>query len=468
MDNSVLGCSRGTPSRGKLPGDSTDISTLGRREKAFDIPDSCPFTIQEIPSNDNTSSNAWLIREHDQYGEFPHIYAKICSSKTREPGTQELRVILLSDTGCGTEVSNTKFSSDTAASCGVEIEDGFIIVRREHEVWNIRTFLEYTINPGGKIPYLVIATHCHYDHILGIRKLLPTAGDAPSPQEAKKTAPTTILASAKGQQFVTPYETLQRHSLCSEIGIQAPRYEVTQWAHDFYPVVYKYPKSSDLGPPYDHILTTPYAIIHTLGHTPDSLSWYDADLRLLCVGDLFYLKQSEHTESAPWGPEAPKPTMFNLDSDFAQWWGALGKVLGFVREKNKDKEFGDEIPKKAGIEGMGNEEFNAPASVKSRVKLTASHTTLGIDAETAVLEMQEFAAAVLRDDVPNVQVADGPRGEQRCLWDFSLGTDDASEEEIVSRLANAEWRFSILAPIKIVEDGRRRINKAEWGAARRQ
>src|SRR5882757_4129278 len=221
-----------------------------------EVPESCPFTIQRIQFNGVSNANSYLIREHDRYGEFPHIYAKICGiAQTRsrslpenarntdgksgrtaagvgdndEDEQVEYKVIILSDTGCGTEVPNATFKRPL-------MKGG----HSEPEVWNIRTFLEYTLNPGGRIPYLIMTTHCHYDHILGIGKMPPTSPALESlflqtdqkrmPESAdserrmgtqetskRRYPPTTVLTSSYEKSFVTPYSNLQSHSLCDMI-----------------------------------------------------------------------------------------------------------------------------------------------------------------------------------------------------------------------------------------------------------
>ncbi|KIW89969.1 uncharacterized protein Z519_09399 [Cladophialophora bantiana CBS 173.52] len=352
---------------------------------SLNVPSSCPFTIYEIESSWLTNSTTYLIREHDKYGEFPHIYAKICgvplaSATASSPNPKHskgcrgdgkaiqnelegCKVIVLSDTGCGTEVpSSNSHQFPPAQDSGEQKRSD---VRAEPEVWNIRTFLEYTINPGGRMPYLVMATHCHYDHIMGIGKLPPTSATATEREDRKDQVrrnvlfdgcarpPTTVLSSSYGKSFVTPYSNLQNHSLCDKLNLQAPRYDVGIWAEDMSRVVLGHPTlssssptaaTSSPSPPAS--IVTPLTILHTPGHTPDSLSWYDSDFRLLCVGDSFYVKETAATRNAKWGPEPPMPVIFDLESDLAQWWKSLMKVLDFVRERNaegeKDEGWGDE------------------------------------------------------------------------------------------------------------------------------
>ncbi|KAJ9616772.1 hypothetical protein H2200_000491 [Cladophialophora chaetospira] len=306
---------------------------------AFHLPDSCPFTIQEIQLNGITDSKTYLIRERDQYGEYPHIYAQLCTASQPslpkayvyrnysysrylngrgfEAKSEETpKVIVLSDTGCGTEVANTSSSWLASPYHGVS--------RHEPEIWNISSFLEYTINPGGRSPYLVMTTHCHYDHIMGIGKL--------------PSSSTTVLSSSHSKSFITPYSNLQKHSLSGTLGLQAPKYDVGMWAEDMARVVYA-TASSGLSIP------TPYTILHTPGHTPDSLSWYNSQLRLLCVGDSLYVKETSSTRGAKWGREPPMPTMFDMESDLKDWFRSLDKVLKFVRERNLEVEAENESTK---------------------------------------------------------------------------------------------------------------------------
>ena len=445
-----------------------DTATICESDDEFNILKSCPFTIAKVQFDKSKASSTWLIREHDSYGEYPHIYAKLCSAPTSDKG-KSAQVVVLSDTGCGTSTDNPEYSNT-----------GHL---KQPKEWNIRTFLEFTINPQGRIPYLVVTTHCHYDHILGINKLPPSKSTNRTHFEALPIDPrhlrplSQVLSSAKGQSFITPYSNLQKHSLCSTIGLAAPHYDVTTWAHDFMEVKYTHPDGTTI--------PTNITIIHTQGHTPDSLTWYDSDLHLLCVGDSFYSKESKQTRSAPWGPEPPMPTMFDLESDMAAWWGAMGKILGFVKLKNEDLRHEFTSPHRV-EEGVGEQAVDdqlhsnlnalktsqtglkADAFVHDirevnrdqdgadeddawliinkdapRVKLCAAHTTLSLDAETAILEMRSFFSAVISAEVPSKKVEDGPRGEVRWLWDYDLG-----------KTKDKRSAFSILAPLSLIRRAR--------------
>lgn len=177
----------------------------------FSLPPTCPFTITHLCDAEKECSQAWVIHENDIYGQQPKIYAKIRSSSGPD-GKRE--VIVLSDTGCGTEVTIEPEVTNKDAS-------------ENANVWNIRTFLDFTINPGGKLPYLIILTHCHWSHIMGIAKFLFSPAKTTSSLLGKihnSPASLQIVASAKGLGFAGPYCKVQENSHCSALGLVAPRY----------------------------------------------------------------------------------------------------------------------------------------------------------------------------------------------------------------------------------------------------
>lgn len=89
------------------------------------------------------NSTTFVINEHkDIYDEQPLIYAKIM------PGNTEMVII---DTGCGGATDDP-----------------------EIDVKSLRMFIETVkvpsnddkpLNEGGKMRYVVVLTHCHYDRI---------------------------------------------------------------------------------------------------------------------------------------------------------------------------------------------------------------------------------------------------------------------------------------------------------------
>ncbi|KPI41452.1 uncharacterized protein AB675_9088 [Cyphellophora attinorum] len=390
-------------------------------QASFSLPPDCPFSITRLyKSNDNNAGRAslWLIRENDKFGEFPHIYAKVISASVDEAGADPVirGVVVLSDTGCGTEAAR-KHQRPNANEGNTSSDD----VRTTR--WNLRTFLAYTINPHETLPYLVMTTHCHYDHILGLSHLLPKTS---TPSTSSPFFPDVqVLASTNAKTFIQPYRNLQKHSLSPERGTTAPNYLpfISTWAEDQHQVIYtptnpKHPK-----------IATNITILTTPGHTPDSLTWYDADSRMLCVGDTFYAKTSRATQRAPWGAEPPMPIMFDGYSDLKIWWEELRRVLEWVRVKNRELDSYDDF----GKAGNGR-----------RVILAAAHVTVGDDAEVEIQAVLRFMAEVLRDEVSKVELEGG-----RWLWDHALGGDEVG-------------KYSVLAPLSLVESARKEIPEKQW------
>ncbi|KAK6387263.1 hypothetical protein LTS17_000530 [Exophiala oligosperma] len=543
-----------------------------------DLPDSCPYTISRLLTPIGGPSATWLIREHDRYGEYPHIYAKVCEA-TRPVSSSDghesppYKVIVLSDSGCGTDRTNESFIRRVSSRSNEnenENENGNKLVlgsgnKVEPSHWNIHTFLLYTLNPGGRIPYVVITSHCHYDHISGIAKLPPTGTldddhhqgqcgrhDITTAATAATTnscddeiqrphrsdrLQTTVLTSSLHKDFVTPYANLQEHSLSPSVGMQAPKYKIT-WAEDMSEATWRWTPDGDSKP---MAIGTRITLIQTPGHTPDSLSWYDEDLALLSVGDSFYLKESTETRSAPWGPEPPMPTMFDLEGDLADSWTSIEKLLRFVRVKNEDlcrnynhrttTNEDEDMPRYSGgcenggceitsrhrstwslyvpfwsknltrsqppqqplllgltsrtvdddwvvvdcYDPTGSSSSSSSRAARAsipRVRLAAAHTTVGADAEDAILSFREFLARIIHDQVPKRRVANGFRGEEKWLYDYDLEKEEEEEEfddgkakEVHGTDVETEKdplrylrQYSVLAPEKVIEKGRKKIS----------
>ncbi|KAF4472420.1 hypothetical protein FALBO_652 [Fusarium albosuccineum] len=344
--------------------------------EARDVPE-CPFTIRRL--NETT----YLIREHDPYGESPHIYVRICS-QTDSKGNQST-VIVVNDTGV-----NTSAPRNTG-----------------DKTWTIKSFLEHHLNPKHEIPYLVILSHCHYDHILGLHSLL-------SKDDSEDACHVTVLASSHQPSFTDSYEKLAEHSLCNSIDMKPPIYHTAIWAKDWQQINYDHPAG--------HTMELPIVAIHTPGHTPDSLSWFDTESRTLYVGDSLYQQESNDSQSAPWGRESPAPIMFSNEASIFDWWKSIDKAKDFVQKEN--------------------------TSGKPRVTLAAGHVTVLVDALSCLDKAKVFMARVLRGEVACVSWPER-RGRAMGHW-----TDDADGEGCFGE-------FSVGAPIFIIEEGRRDLSQ-EW------
>jgi len=454
----------------------------------------CPFSIRRL------NPTTHLIRENDAYGEYPHIYAKLATTRSRF--WKAKHVLVLSDTGCGGEVANADFDAEDPTT--------------GPEMWNIRTFLEFTLNPGGNMPYLVMTTHCHYDHILGIgylpptcsgkccpspvlersdcpamggKRLLPTASQNPLPNRRTLplplSPPTTVLSSSHSPTFITPYSHLMKHSFYPIVHRPTPHYTIGIWAHDRQHLVYRYSDHEVINVPIDTGIT----ILHTPGHTPDSLSWYDEVERSVSVGDSLYERESTDSRGEVggergWGSEPPMPTIFTNESDLGDWWESLKKVIEFVREKNKEGE--DDVAKKVAQKEHAKQQvdddddddwvlvpsyqFTSPRHqrrprpsshtikpvCKPRLTLSAAHVTASVDAETCLIAIQTFVARILRNEVPFRLVKEVKTGEMVGLW------DDMLDEERRDLKGNQKGRFSVQSPLWVTEEGRKRIPREEW------
>lgn len=88
-------------------------------------------------------------------------------------------------------------------------------------------------------------------------------------------ASTVVCASSAARSFLAP-ATLPAHSLCELVAIPTPTYTPTVFLED--------------GETFPHVAVheTPLLVVHTPGHTPDSLSLYDPGERNLFVGDTLY------------------------------------------------------------------------------------------------------------------------------------------------------------------------------------
>ena len=313
------------------------------------------------------NSTTFLLVENDQYGEHPFIYARRFT---------EHNLLVLSDTGCGSQLP-TPSDHDT---------DRQGALRTFLEIVPIPQLGNRPLNPRKldgtpSLKYLILCTHCHYDHILGIPSFLD--------------ADPIILASAHDKSFIE--DDLPKNSLCEFLHIPTPQYKVSYWAKDGERVSLS---GKDLG----------IEILHTPGHTPDELAWYDASERHLYVGDSFYervAKDQVYTQAIVFPPQG----------NVIEYLKSLQKLVKFVDEKNSE-------------------------SSKSRVRISCGHVTSNVDGAEILSAVQEYFHAVLDRKIPVKQSV--VRGGYIFDW---------WQEE-------GEPRFSLYAPRFLIEDARRNRNQS--------
>ncbi|KAL2288448.1 hypothetical protein FJTKL_03829 [Diaporthe vaccinii] len=225
-----------------------------------DAPSTC-FTCTRL------NPSTFRIVEADKYGEFPFIYAKVYDS-----------VIVLIDTGCG----------GAARDPGVRLTS----LRDFIETYPVQENDRKPINSGGRKSYIVICTHCHYDHIGGIAQFT----DVPK---------SAIWASGYDKGFIE--DDLPTSSLCRFVGMETPKYTVTKWAANAEPVLFG---DNDLG----------LTVYQTPGHTPDELSIWDQKERVLFVGDTLYERA---------------PILFSLSGNLDDYAATLHKLRELVDGWNR-------------------------------------------------------------------------------------------------------------------------------------
>lgn len=145
--------------------------------------------------------------------------------------------------------------------------------------------------------------------------------------DQRKGPQTTVLSSAHSIDHLQDWNRICCHSLAKGFGAaECPYYSIGMWASDFQDIVYSTSPS--------FAISTGITIIHTPGHTPDSLTWYDQDSHLICVGDSFYEASSADTLECQVEKSVRAPILFEERSHILTWWRSLGKVLEFVRKEN--------------------------------------------------------------------------------------------------------------------------------------
>ncbi|KAK3726003.1 hypothetical protein LTR37_000151 [Vermiconidia calcicola] len=332
---------------------------------------STSFTIKKI------NKSTFVIREDDAYKEHPLIYVK------KHP---KVPLIVLGDTGCDEASEKHK-------------EDRYIHLRDYIENYPIEDNDNVPLNPSGHRQYYIICTHCHYDHIGGISQFL-------------EGGTTEIIASSAGKDFVE--SDLETHGQFKYVDRPAPYYNVTCWANSFerlkWPLWHEdepRPFQTDLG----------IAIIHTPGHTPDSIAWYDhAEMHLSC-GDSFY----EEGEDG-------MPIIFPAEGNLIEWVFAMQKLLVFVRSENaRAAKAAEENSKSDWVE------------VAKRVKVSCGHQNAAEDGEEILAALEKFSARVYRGDVPVVK-KEIWHGEACYTW---RDNEDGAKMSLQApaRLMNAARRF---------------------------
>ena len=309
------------------------------------------------------NATTFVIVENDQYAEHPFIYVKTYKD-----------IVVLSDTGCGgsADASNPSQSAlrDFIETSPIDLNGNCPLNPRKEDG-----------KPSKK--YLVICTHCHYDHILGLVQFTDSNS--------------SILASLHGKSFVE--NNLPEHSLCLFLGLPVPEYTVTCWAKD-------YEKASFDGVPLD------LQIIATPGHTPDELAWYDEHERHLYVGDSFYERVAKDKSYE-------QAIIFPKEGNIIEYMDSMRKLIVFVDEKNKETD-------------------------KPSVKIGCGHVTSSVEGKETLLAVRKFFQDVIAGTIPVRQVSER-RGEEVNLWQEN-GEPRFSLSAPKRLIVDARKHFSVIVP----------------------
>ena len=328
-----------------------------------------------------------LILEDDSYFEQPLIYVKIYPD-----------FLIITDTG--TNSPREKQSSSTSLSLRRYLETVPVQHPAPHGKYE-------PLNAGGKKRYVIICTHAHYDHILGIPAFL----DA--------TPPPFIVASGNDPSFVT--KNLPTHSLCKYLHIPTPVYMVNHWTeHLEYvtpPGLLNNPSPSTV----DQISNSlGFQFLHIPGHTPDSLAWYDVEERHLYIGDMLY--QRKFTTPKGFGPlpEQDAAIIFPAEGNWISYLASLDSLIRFTSCENTRLK-------------LQSSEMKMP----QRVKLGCGHVTYAGDAENMAREVRRLFERILKGKVPVVR-SFVKRGLLFDVWKENEPTD-----------------YIVEAPRKLCEDAKR-------------
>ena len=326
------------------------------------------------------NSTTFVLCEDDKYGEQPYIYVKLYANH-----------LLITDTGCDTPRSNTPSLTSLR-----EYLETYPDPRNDHQC----------LNPGGSKQYIIVCSHCHYDHILGIPQFL--------------SANPIIVASNFDKSFIL--KDLPIHSLCKYIDVPTPEYCISHWVTNM-----EYFRHSGVA--------FRAEFLHIPGHTPCSLAWYDIDEHYLYVGDTFYERKRnppipelpDDAGQVPGLPATQAAIIFPEEGgDWIQYMNSLDLLISFVVFKN----------------GELSRQYGLKHDSMPRVRVGCGHLTFGADAENMILEVRAFFQRIIAGVVP-VKKSGEKRGIIHDFW-----------------LESERSRFSVMAPRHLAEEARKHFHKS--------
>jgi len=326
------------------------------------------------------NASTFLVIEDDIYGEEPYIYVKVYANH-----------LLVTDTGCDSPRSKNRSLTS---------------LRQYLETFPLSSNGNRSLNPNGSKAYIIICSHCHYDHILGITQFL--------------SAKPTIIASEFDRSFLI--DDLPKNSLCKYVKTPTPQYDISHWAKHM-----SFFSFADI--------SFRIQFLHIPGHTPDSLAWYDIGEHHLYVGDTFYERKRgtripelpDDAGQVPGLPASQTAIIFPEEGgNWIQFMSSLDLLLSFVEHQN--------------MELRRRHETSSHKAIP-RVKVGCGHLTYNADAEQMILEVRAMFQRIIAGKVP-VTWSGEKRGIINDFW-----------------LENEDSRYSVMAPHHLAEEARKNFNR---------
>ena len=315
------------------------------------------------------SQRTWLVVEDDRFNEHPFMYIVVGTAR-----------IVLIDTGVGTGGSSSyaKFVNE----------------------WRLKELGE----EAARLPLLVISTHVHFDHIGGHAGLAPPLAEA-------------LAASDHNRNFTrAAFDPASDSSLALEVGCtEIEPFEVTRWLADG--EIISLDGSGSDGNRGSHASDAILHVIHTPGHTPDSLCLWLEPEQILFVGDTIY----------PWA----SIIVSNQHSNLSDYMASLARLMRFLRERGALPAPGSTSTSAMGDEGTGS---SSSASKGVRAASDSAATPLPIlacghvaadlpaNALETVLQLARDAAAGKR--APSSSSTSRVATYERDEYALTVRTDD--------------------------------------------
>jgi hypothetical protein len=159
-------------------------------------------------------------------------------------------------------------------------------------------------------------------------------------------------------------------------------------------------------------------ILHTPGHTPDQLAWYDHGEMHLYVGDSFYERGVDGMD-----------IIWPLQGNLIEWYFSMQKLRGFVQSEN--------VRAAAVVEEEEIDGCDDWVKVAGRVTIECGHQTADVDGEEIMDALETMWRRVLNGKIPvsDTMIIEGEKVDQ---WMQPGG----------------KGRFSFRAPRRLMDDAR--------------